>query len=183
MGNVYVFLADGFEEIEGLTAVDLLRRGAIDTCMVSVTGKKEVTGSHGIRVEADALFEETDFSDALMLVLPGGMPGTLHLGEHEGLAALLRETDSRKGRISAICAAPTVLGDMGLLEGKEATCYPGLEERLKGADPLAEPVVVSGHITTSRGVGTALTFALKLIELLKGKEESDRIAESIVWAR
>ena len=181
MGKVYVFLADGFEEIEGLTVVDILRRGEIDTCMVSITGKKEIAGSHGIRVEADALFEETDFSDALMLVLPGGMPGTLHLGEHKGLTSLLQETAAAGGRIAAICAAPTVLGDLGLLEGKRATCYPGKEDRLRGAECLTDETVVSGNITTSRGLGTALPFALKLLELLRGEDVSSRIAASVVY--
>lgn len=181
MGKVYVFLADGFEEIEGLTVVDLLRRAGADTVTVSVNGGKTVCGSHNIKVGADAVFEELDFSDAALLVLPGGMPGTTHLGEHAGLTALLRETNARGGALAAICAAPTVFGDLGLLAGRRAVCYPGLEKRLTGAKVCADSVVTDGNITTSRGMGTAIDFGLELVRRLFGQEKADALAESIVY--
>ena len=179
--KVYVFLADGFEEIEGLTVVDILRRGGVPVCMVSVSGDKTITGSHGIVLHSDLLFEETDFADAAMLVLPGGMPGTLHLKEHEGLAALLKKEVSKGTILAAICAAPTVLGGLGLLEGQKATCYPGLEDQLTGADVSKEPVVVSGSFITSRGMGTAIPFALKLLEVMKDAQTAERMGTAIVW--
>ena len=128
MSKLYIFLADGFEEIEGLTVVDVLRRAGVEVTMVSVMGKKDIVGAHHITLEADALFEECDFSDGDMFVLPGGMPGTLHLGEHQYLAELLKKADQEKKGIAAICAAPSVLGDLGLLRSRKATCYPGFEE-------------------------------------------------------
>ena len=181
MGRVYVFLADGFEEIEGLTVVDVLRRGGVDLSTVSVMGRREIEGSHGIALKTDAVFEELDFSDADMLVLPGGMPGTKYLGAHEGLTELLKKTAEKGGRIAAICAAPSVLGDLGLLEGKEATCYPGFEGRLRGAVTSTSEVVVSGNFTTSRGMGTALPFALELLSQLKGADESEMIRKGIIF--
>ncbi|MBQ9155298.1 MAG: DJ-1/PfpI family protein [Eubacterium sp.] len=179
MSLVYVFLADGFEEVEGLTAVDLLRRAECQAIMVSITGSRTITGSHGIRVEADMLFDEVD-QEAEMLVLPGGMPGTLHLKEHEGLAALLRSQYDHKGWIAAICAAPSVLEGLGFLKDRQATSYPGSIGEATGTY-MEQPVVVDEHVITSRGVGTAIPFALKLIELLKGGEMSDKIASSIIF--
>lgn len=181
MSRVYVFLADGFEEIEGLTVVDMMRRAGADTVTVSVNGKKAVTGSHNIRLEADAVFEETDFTDAALLVLPGGMPGTLHLLEHAGLAEVLKAADEKQTPVAAICAAPRVLGSLGLLKGRKAVCYPGVEEYLTGAVTGTENVVTDGHITTSRGMGTAIDFSLELISVLFGEEKADQIAKSIVY--
>ncbi|MDO4523319.1 MAG: DJ-1/PfpI family protein [Eubacteriales bacterium] len=182
MRKVYVFLADGFEEIEGLTVVDILRRAGVEVCMVSVTGKRMIRGSHHIGIEADALFEECDFADADILVLPGGMPGTRHLGEHAGLTALLKEFHEAQRGIAAICAAPSVLGDLGLLEGKTALCYPGFEERLIGARIADGTVVTDGHITTSRGMGTAIDFALELTRRLCGAEKANELAATIMYA-
>ncbi len=179
--KVYVFLADGFEEIEGFTVVDLLRRAKIEVTTVSIMGKKQIHGAHGIDVMADSLFEETDFDDADMLVLPGGLPGTTYLGEYEGLLDLIRKFDEEKRYIGAICAAPRIFGRLGLLDGKRAISYPAMEEELKGAEIVREPVVVDGHIITSRGMGTAIDFALKMIELLIGEEEAQHQAESIVY--
>ena len=130
MAKVYIFIADGFEEIEALTVVDLLRRAAIEISMISISGVIEVKGAHNISVLADALFEETDFNDADLLVLPGGMPGTTHLMEHEGLSNLLKEFHKKNKNLAAICAAPSVLGAKGILAGKRATCYPGFESKL-----------------------------------------------------
>ena len=179
--KVFVFMADGLEEIEGLTVVDILRRAGIATEMVSVSGSLEVTGSHGIRIGTDRLFGEELLEEGTLFVLPGGMPGTKHLGEHEGLGNLLKEAKRCGKRIAAICAAPTVLGALGLLEGEEAVCYPGNEEKLIGARIGQTPVVVSGQVTTSRGMGTAIPFALELVAQLKGREESDRLAAAIIW--
>lgn len=180
MARVYIFLADGFEEIEGLTVVDLLRRAEIEVIMVSVNGNIQVTGSHRIAVLADALFEETDYSDADLLVLPGG-PGTRHLLEHKGLEQLLKKAVSDGTKVAAICAAPRVLGIHGLLHDKNATCYPGNEEFLTGARIIDTEVVCDGNIITSKGLGTAIDFSLSLIQTLKGGEEAARIAQSIQY--
>ncbi|MHB8127767.1 MAG: DJ-1 family glyoxalase III [Mobilitalea sp.] len=181
MAKVYIFLADGYEEIEGLTVVDLLRRANIDTIMVSVTGNLSVTGSHQITTITDVLYESADFKDADMLVLPGGMPGTINLMEHEGLDLLLKEFHAKGKRLAAICAAPRVLGTKGLLIGKNATCYPGNEEFLNGARVINTSVVTDGNITTSKGMGTAIDFALSLIKSISGEEEAVKIAKAIQY--
>ena len=153
MVKVYLFLANGFEEIEGLTVVDLLRRANIEIVMVSITGDLYVTGSHQITTKADVLFEKADYSDADMLVLPGGMPGTKYLSEHRGLDELLKQFFGKGKKLSAICAAPSVLGAKGILKGKHATCYPGFEEALDGAIVTNEAVVIDENIITSKGMG------------------------------
>ena len=181
MSKVYVFLADGFEEIEGLTVVDLLRRAQEEVITVSIMGRKNITGSHNIQVQADALFEEVDFSEGKLLVLPGGMPGTLHLKEHKGLTELLRKWNEDHKMMAAICAAPTVFGGLGFLQGKTAVCYSGMEEGLTGAVEGSGPVAVDGNITTSRGVGTAIDFSLSLIEQLQNKEKAEEIKKSIIY--
>lgn len=178
---VYIFLADGFEEIEALTVVDLLRRASIDISMVSITGKREVIGSHQIRVASDLLYEETDYNDAQMLVLPGGLPGSDNLQAHNGLDGLLREFDQKGKPLAAICAAPRILGQKGLLKDKMATCYPGNESKLIGAKYMDMDVVVDGNVITSKGMGTAIDFSLELISKLKSKAEADRIAAAIQY--
>jgi 4-methyl-5(b-hydroxyethyl)-thiazole monophosphate biosynthesis len=182
MAKVYLFLAEGFEEIEGLTVVDLLRRASIDITTVSITGDIHVTGSHQITTLADALFDEVDYSMADMLVLPGGLPGTNNLQEHDGLDLLLREFAAKDKKLAAICAAPRVLGSKGLLAGKNATCYPGNEDQLIGAKVMNTAVVKDGNITTSKGMGTAIDFSLSLIKTLRGPEEASRIAQAIQYA-
>ena len=179
--KVYIFLADGFEDIEGLTVVDLMRRAGIDIETVSIRESREITTSHGIEMKTDRVFKETDFSDADMLVLPGGMPGTLHLKEHAGLCRLLNQAEKKEKHIAAICAAPSVLGELGMLKGKRACCYPSFEEKLNCLEVSYEPVVTDGRITTSRGMGTAVRFSLELVSVLYGKEKADEIAESIVY--
>ncbi len=181
MSNVYVFLADGFEEIEGLTVVDLLRRAEIPVTTVSIMGRKEILGSHKIPVIADALFEEVTPEKEDLLVLPGGLRGTQNLEAHEGLAKWLKTADENESLLAAVCAAPTVFGKMGFLKGRKAVCYPGMEEGLVGAEALSEQVVTDGHITTSRGLGTSIPFALRLIAILRGQEKADAIARSIVY--
>lgn len=179
--KVCVFLANGFEEIEGLTVVDLLRRAEIEVTTVSITKETLVHGAHGIDVAADILFEEMDYEEQDMLVLPGGMPGTLHLGEHEGLKILLQQFYEKEKYIAAICAAPSVLGKYGLLKGKKATSYPGFEEALIGAEYVEDAVAVSDFIITSRGMGTAIDFSLALIEKLVGKEKAEQIGKAIIY--
>jgi 4-methyl-5(b-hydroxyethyl)-thiazole monophosphate biosynthesis len=181
MAKVYLFLANGFEEIEGLTVVDLLRRANVETVMVSITGNEYVTGSHQIMVKADALFENTDFSDGDMLVLPGGMPGTKNLSEHDGLDQLLKKYQAIGKKLSAVCAAPSILGAKGLLKGKNATCYPGYEDVLLGAHIKNEAVVIDGNIITSKGMGTSIDFGLSIVKSLAGEAEAVRIAKSIQY--
>lgn len=168
MKKVALFLANGFEEIEALATVDVLRRAQIPVQTVSITSDRVVTGAHDIPVTADTTFNEADFSDVEVLVLPGGMPGAKHLNEHEGLKALIKEFNARGKTISAICAAPMVLGGLGLLDGKRATCYPGFEPELIGAQTTGESVVVDGNITTGRGPGLVFDFALRLVEQIAG---------------
>lgn len=182
MAKICVFTADGFEEVEGLTVVDLLRRAGEEVLMVSISDSLSVTGSHGIEIKADTFFDDVDYDTVDMLVLPGGMPGTVNLGEHKGLCSLLKEFDKQGKRVAAICAAPSVLAALGILEGKEAACYPGFEGKLKqgGARVLEESVVRDGNVTTSRGVGTAIDFALELISQLEGDVKSHQIKKSIV---
>ncbi|HHV13522.1 MAG TPA: DJ-1/PfpI family protein [Clostridiales bacterium] len=179
MAKVYIFLANGYEEIEGLTVVDLLRRANIDVQMVSVTGDIFVTGSHQITSKTDILFEEADFTDGDMLVLPGGMPGTKNLKEHAGLDALLKDYKAGGKKLAAICAAPSILGSKGLLQDRCATCYPGFEKELSGARVMDEEVVVDGNVITSKGMGTAIDFSLAIIEGLAGKAKAGEIARAI----
>lgn len=181
MSKVVVFLADGFEEIEGLTVVDMLRRAGITVITASIQSVKEVKGAHNITVLADELVEDVDYKQVDMVVLPGGMPGTLHLGACKKVTDTVQEFFKAGKEVAAICAAPSVLGDLGILQGKEATCYPGFEERLTGAKTTKDPVVSDGNVTTSRGMGTAILFGAKLIEKLAGKEKAQEILDSIIY--
>lgn len=166
MTKVAVVLADGFEEIEALTPVDVLRRGQIECDMIGLTDL-QVTGSHGITVQADQVFSG-DLSGYDMVVLPGGMPGSAHLRDHEGLIAQLQERAAAGARIAAICAAPIVLERAGLLDGKNYTCFPGKEAEIAHGTHQTDLVVVDGQIVTSRGAGTALAFSYKLLDLAGG---------------
>jgi len=179
--KAYVFLAEGFEEIEAITPIDILRRADIEVTTVSILSHKEVCGAHGIIVMADVLFDEQDYSDNDLLLLPGGMPGTKNLDNHAGLKMLLTKQAEQKKYIAAICAAPSILGKMGLLQKKEAICFPGFELQLLGATLSSEKVVISDYIITAKGAGVALPFSLKLVELLKGKVHSDKIAQTICY--
>lgn len=178
---IYVHLADGFEEIEAMTIVDLLRRADLETRTVSVTGKKMVTGVHGVHMEADILYEETDYETCSMIVLPGGMPGAENLGNHQGLTKHIRCFSDNGKYLAAICAAPAVLGAEGVLEGRRATVYPGMEGKLKGAQHKTDEVVVDGTVITSKGPATAMPFAIKLVEILKGKEAAQQLASDLLW--
>ena len=181
MKQVVVFLADGFEEIEGLTVVDLLRRAGVEVVTASVKGEKEINGAHGIVVMADELVENIDYTKIDMVVLPGGMPGTLNLGGSEKVINVVKEFNASGKEIAAICAAPSIFGDLGILKGKKAVCYPGFEERLTGAEVCEEQVAVDGNVTTSRGLGTAIPFALKLIEKLVSVEKAQEVKASIIY--
>ncbi len=182
MSRACVFFAEGFEEVEALTVVDLLRRAKIRTEMVSISGDLFVTGRSGITVKADVLFENADPENADMLVLPGGMPGVKYLGAFGPLTDLLARFNADGRYISAICAAPMVFGALGIVRGKRATIYPGMEEALKGAEvSTREEVVTDGHVTTSRGAGTAIPFALRLIEILEGSDAAENVKKGIVF--
>ena len=165
MAKVAVILADGFEEIEALTVVDVLRRANITCHMVGF--EAQVTGSHAIQVQADRVFDG-DLSDYDMIVLPGGMPGSAHLRDNEQLIAELQKFEQVGKKVAAICAAPIVLNRAGLLKDKEFTCYDGVQEQIADGHYRKETVVVDGHLTTSRGPATALAFAYNLVEQLGG---------------
>lgn len=183
MAKVYAFLAEGLEEVECLAVVDVLRRSGVEAALVSVTGKREVTGSHGIELKADALFEDVNSDEADVLFLPGGMPGTSNLRAHRGLEAAIGRANKQGRRIAAICAAPSMLGSMGLLKGRTATCYPGFEDQLTGVSYTSQGVVTDGNITTGRGLGYALDMGLELIRLLQGPQQAQKIGASIQYSR
>ena len=183
MSKVYIFFADGFEDIEGLTVVDLMRRAGIDIQTVSIKETKEIRTSHGIDLLTDRTFGECDFSDADMLVIPGGMPGTKYLEEYKPLTELLTDFYQNGGKVAAICAAPGIFERLGFLKGRNATSYPSVMEQLKSARTSLEPVVVDGNVTTSRGLGTAIDFSLSLIGQLEGSAKAEEIAESVVYVR
>lgn len=181
MKNVAVFLATGFEEIEALTVVDLLRRSGINTKMVSITDDLLVYGAHDIKVLADCIMEQIDFDSIHMIVLPGGMPGTTNLEQCELLLNQLERFFDEGKFISAICAAPKILGRKGMLVGKKACCYPGMEEYLQKAIVTKNEVEIDGNIITSRGMGCAIAFSLAIITVLLGKEKASIIKEAIVF--
>ena len=178
---VYVFFAYGFEEIEALTVVDLLRRADIQVKSVSVMEEKLVYGAHGIGVETDMLLRAADFKKCAMLVFPGGMPGTVNLCNHKELIEEVKRFYADGKPVAAICAAPMVLAKAGIFAGHEATIYPGMEEELKGAVPSAGNVVKSGQLITSKGPGTAMDFALALVEELKGREKARKVKEELIY--
>jgi len=163
MAKVFEFLADGFEDIEALGPVDIFRRGGVEIQTVSVNGSDCVTSAHGITVKADVKFEDADFSGADLLMLPGGLPGATNLGDHEGLCKLLTEHAAKGGMISAICAAPMVLGKLGLLKGKRATCYPGFEKYMEGAEYTGLLFSHDGNIVTGEGPAATFPYAYHLL--------------------
>lgn len=179
---IYVFLADGFEETEAIAPIDLLRRAGKEVITVGV-GKKNITGSHGIPVTADTSTVEisTEFENLEMIVLPGGMPGTLNLEADSTVQKAIDFCMENNRFIGAICAAPSILGHKGILKNKNAVCYKGFEKELEGALIKNVPAVADGNIITSRGAGTALHFGLKLIEVLISAEKSSEIKESILF--
>lgn len=176
---IYMFLANGFEEIEALCPLDLLRRAGLEVTTVGIGGDV-IRGSHGITVHAD--IPEGMFADAApdMVILPGGMPGAKHLDESRTVAAALKAAARRGAYIAAICAAPMVPGHLGLLEGKEAICYPGFEKELTGARISDKRVVRDGNVITAAGMGVALEFGLALVEVLKGKETAEGLRRAVL---
>lgn len=177
--KIFLFLAEGFEEIEAVAPIDIFRRADIEVTTVSVTSDKVVCGAHGISVVADVVFAEMDFSGDYLLFLPGGMPGTANLDQHEGLRNLILTHAEKGNNIAAICAAPSILGKLGLLKGKEAICYPGFESQLLDAEISESTVVKSGSIYTAKAAGVAIEFALRIVEDIKGVEVAQKIARAI----
>ncbi len=181
MAKAAVFFAEGFETVEALAVVDLCRRAGIDLDTVSVSDIKRVITSQKIPVEADKLISEVDFDEYDMLILPGGMPGTVNL---EGCDLLMQKLDefNKAGRnLSAICAAPRIFGKRGYLAGRKATCYPGVEEYLEGADHTGAPVEIDGPFITGRGMGTATQFGLAIVERLAGRQAAEKVAQSVTF--
>ena len=181
MKKTAVLFATGFEEVEALTVVDLLRRGKIGCDMISLEDQDRVTGSHGIGIYMDAKFSETDFSRYDGVILPGGMPGTRNLAADSRVLALLRGFAGEGKLTAAICAAPTVLAKAGLLDGKKAGCYPGMDQQLTGAKVCFDPVTVDGTVITGRGLGAAIPFGLSIVQYFEGKEQADALAAAIVF--
>ena len=175
----YILLAEGFEEIEALTQTDVLRRAGIDVKNVGVTGEY-VTGSHGITVKADVLIEEAKNCVPDGIILPGGIPGTPNIAANKDAVELIKKVAENKGLVAAICAAPSVLGELGLLEGKKAICYPGFEDKLAGAIVTCEKVVIDGNFITSRGAGTAMDMALAIAEYITG-ENQNKLSKAMIY--
>lgn len=183
MRKIGIFMANGCEEIEGLTVVDLVRRAGIDITMISISGNREVTGSHNVTFLADAAKNEVDYGELEGIVLPGGMPGTLNLGADETVVQVIRQF-AREGKLlAAICAAPSVLGQEHILDGKNATCHPGFEDQLLGAAWQEEPVVVDGNIITSRGMGTAIEFGLAVVRYFTDDGTVEKLKKDLVYRR
>ena len=181
MKKIGVFFAEGYEEIEALTVVDLCRRAGIEVSMVSVGAEKKATGSHNITVEMDQMFDEVDFETLDMIVLPGGMPGTRNLEAHAGLMEKVDAFFAAGKYVAAICAAPSVFGHRGIVKGKKACCYPGFEKDMEGAAVSYESVCIDGNVITSRGMGTAIDFALAIIGVICDYEVADEKAKSILY--
>ncbi|MCR5371365.1 MAG: DJ-1/PfpI family protein [Clostridium sp.] len=181
MALVYAFMADGLEEVECLATADILVRAGITVKLVSITGKREVRGSHGFGIRADYLLKNVDFDKPDMLFLPGGQPGSTHLMECEELGDALVEANRKGKRIAAICAAPMVLGKLGILKDKRATCYPGCEDQLNGAKYTGASVVTDQNITTSRGLGFVFDFGLELVRLLADPMAAANVSDKILY--
>jgi len=179
MARVCVVLANGFEELEAVTLVDVLRRAEVEVVTLGVEGKL-VQGSHGICMQADATLEESGHESWEMVILPGGLPGANTLRDNDDVQSLLRRQHEVGGLLAAICAAPIALGKAGVLRGRRATCYPSFEEQLIGAETSQARIVQDGTIHTSRGPGTALDFALHLAGVLVGEERADSLAKSML---
>ena len=180
MAKVYVFMADGFEDVEALIPVDVLRRGGVEVVTVSTTEFPSVESAHGVSIETDLLFEQCDFSDADLLMLPGGMPGASNLFAHEGVCNAVKAQAAAGKKVSAICAAPAVvLAPLGILDGKRATCYPGFESALETATYTGDLVTVDGNVTTAEGPAAAFPYAYELLAQLVDKQTSDQVAEGM----
>ena len=178
--KVYIFLADGFEELEALAPLDILRRAGFEVETVSISDEIEVVGSHGLRVLCDSTIDLISPENAELLILPGGMPGSDNLAASEELANILIKHNKEGKWLAAICAAPYVLGELHILEGKQATCYPGYESKLLGAEHLNQSVVISQNVITGNGAGAAVKFAFKIVAQLKGQRVADFLAEKMM---
>ena len=181
MAKVYEFLATGFEDIEALIPLDIMRRAGVDFKTVSITGDLYVESAHGVSIKADMLIEDADMSDADLIMLPGGLPGATNLNAHNGVKKAIIEQNARGKMIGAICAAPMVLGGIGLLQGRRATCYPGFEEYLEGAEYTHELCTVDGNITTGEGPAAALPYAYTLLAALTDRQTADQVAEGMMY--
>lgn len=183
MNESFLFLADGFEEVEALTAVDILRRAGMPVKTVSISSSRQVCGAHGITVTADVLYDSTLFKDPQWLILPGGMPGATNLYEFAPLAGLLRsQAVSAHGKIAAICASPAVvLGQLGLLKGENAVCYPGFESLMEGANIVDGSVVKSGKFVLASGPAKAMKWALAIVEEDQGGDKAREVAEGLLY--
>ena len=181
MAKVYVFLANGFEDVEALIPVDVLRRGGAEVVTVSTVEDSQVVESaHGVRIESDTMFADGDYSDADLLFLPGGMPGASNLFEHKGVCLAVMAHAAKDKRVAAICAAPAVvLAQLGMLDGRRATCYPGFEKLLVNAHYTADLVTVDGNITTAEGPAAAFPLAYELLAQLVNQQTADQIAEGM----
>jgi len=180
MNDITVHLAEGFEEIEAVTIIDILRRAGLDVATVSVSGNRLVKGAHHIEMKADLLFEEVDYTKCRMIILPGGMPGSKNLNEHKGLKTRILEFATKEKYLAAICAAPIVFGGLGILKGRKAVCFPGFEAQLQGADVQMSSFVTDNNIITGRGAGVAIPFSLEIVRILKGEEQSKQLASSLL---
>jgi len=181
MKKIAIFFAEGYEEIEALTVVDLCRRCGLEVEMISVTEERQVKSSHGVVVQMDQVFSQANFAEYDMLVLPGGMPGTKNLEAHEGLIAQVDAFYAAGKYIAAICAAPSIFGHRGILKGRRACCFPSFEDHLEGAQVTEGPVEISDKVITARGMGVAIDFGLAIVEVFCGKEKAQEIAEKIVY--
>ena len=180
MKPIFVFLAEGFEEIEALTPVDVLRRAGLSVQTVSVMDEQVVAGAHGVPVLADKMFAEINPEDAEMILLPGGLPGATNLDAHEGLSRMILDFAAAEKPLAAICAAPLVLGNRGLLQGKKATCYPGFETYLQGAEYTAALVEKDGNIITGKGPGAAMEFAFAIVEKYCGIDKVNELKQGMM---
>ena len=182
MGTVYAFFADGFEEIEAFTAVDTLRRAGLNVQIVSVTPDEIVLGAHDVSLLCDINFENCDFFDADLLLLPGGMPGAATLDKHEGLRKLLLDFAAKGKPIAAICAAPMVLGKLGLLKGRKATCYPSFEQYLEGAEYTGNMVEVADNFILGKGPAAASAFGFAILEKFAGAGKVAEVKNGMLFA-
>ena len=180
MKTIFVFLAEGFEEIEALTPVDVLRRAGLSVQTVSIMDEQIVTGAHGVPVLADTMFAEIQPEDAEMILLPGGLPGATNLDAHDGLNRMILDFAAAEKPLAAICAAPLVLGNRGLLQGKRATCYPGFETYLQGAEYTAALVEKDGNIITGKGPGAAMEFAFAIVEKYCGIDKVNELKQGMM---
>lgn len=176
---IYMFIAEGFEEIEALCPLDLIRRAGLDIKTVGIGGEY-VTGAHGITVKTDMTDAEYPCDTADMIFLPGGMPGTLNLAASDAVIGAIKKALDDGSYIAAICAAPSILGDMGILNGKKAVCYPGFEDRLTGAEVLNEKVVLDGKILTAKGMGAALDMGLRIVEIFRGADAAVALRHAVI---